>query len=240
MKANRKWVIPDLHGCIKTLQALIENHIRPSKNDELYFLGDYIDRNYNPKAVLDYIIWLEEHGFNIFPLRGNHEEYLLMAWESAKKQKKTLFFRKESNPLLDQWLRHGGKHTLRSFGLDNFRQIPERYINWLSNLKFFYIVDDYVIVHAGLNFSRRDPLEDTHAMLWSGSFKAEPEKINNKTIIHGHVPVSLGFLQKVLHQPNCKVIPLDNGCYLAGTEGMGNLVALELGTRQLIIQPCVD
>jgi serine/threonine protein phosphatase 1 len=35
-------VISDIHGCLKTFVAMIEN-INPSKDDQLFFLGDYID-----------------------------------------------------------------------------------------------------------------------------------------------------------------------------------------------------
>jgi serine/threonine protein phosphatase 1 len=240
MKAIRKWVIPDLHGCVKTLRALIENHLQPSKSDKIFFLGDYIDRSYNPKGVLDYLMQLESEGYNIFPLLGNHEAYLTMAYEAEKKRKRKFFFWKEKNQVEEQWLLHGGKNTLDSFGVKKVREIPEKYVSWLENLKYFYEEDNYIIVHAGLNLHRSDPFEDTHAMLWSGSFRPDPAKINNKVIIHGHVPVSIGYLKKVLNDPDSKVIPLDNGCYLTNREGMGNLVALDLATRELILQPCID
>ncbi len=240
MEKIKKWVIPDLHGCVKSLQALIENKIKPSKSDKIFFLGDYIDRKFDAKGVLDYIMHLESSGYKVFPLRGNHEEYLLMAYEAQKRLKRKFFFWKEKNLVYEQWVQHGGKETLKSFGADNPAQIPEKYVLWLQSLKHYFEEDDYVIVHAGLNFDRRDPFEDKHAMLWSGSFRPMPEKINNRTIVHGHVPVSIGFLKNVLKNPEIKVIPLDNGCHLKNREGMGSLVALELESRELLIQPCMD
>ena len=47
------WVIPDIHGCANTLKALIEDMIKPSKHDWLYFLGDYIDRGPSSKEVIN-------------------------------------------------------------------------------------------------------------------------------------------------------------------------------------------
>mgnify|MGYP007068775519 CR=1 FL=1 len=32
----QQWVIPDTHGYLKTLRALLEEQIRPSKFDEIY------------------------------------------------------------------------------------------------------------------------------------------------------------------------------------------------------------
>jgi serine/threonine protein phosphatase 1 len=236
----KKWVIPDLHGCNKTLEAIVENHIKPDKKDIIYFLGDYIDRGPDPKGVLDYIMNLQDEGYDIRPLRGNHEEYLLLAYQSSKKQKRKFLFWKQPDKLFNEWVRHGGRSTLRSFGVNNVVDIPEKYIHWLQSLPHFYEEDKYIIVHAGLNFGRLDPFEDTHAMLWAKSFNPVPEKIDNKIIIHGHVPVSFDFLKTTLSNPNHKYIALDNGCYLPHKEGMGNLVALELNTMELVVQPALD
>ncbi|HPE34018.1 MAG TPA: metallophosphoesterase [Bacteroidales bacterium] len=236
----KRWVIPDLHGCIKTLKALLENQIKPDENDEIYFLGDYIDRGPNPKGVLDYIMNMQDQGVKIFPLIGNHEEYILLALENETQRKRKFFFFKERNKLLDEWVRSGGYTTLHSFGVNSVTEIPEKYIEWIKNLKFFYELDDYVLVHAGLNFYRKDPFEDHHAILWTKSFTPEPEKIHNKTVIHGHVPVSLDFLKAVLADPSKKYIPLDTGCYHPDKPGMGVLVALELGSLDLKIQKNVE
>ena len=59
---NRRWVIPDIHGCINTLKQLIETGIMPTKEDELYFLGDYIDRGPDGRGVIDYIMSMQSQG----------------------------------------------------------------------------------------------------------------------------------------------------------------------------------
>ena len=38
-----KYAISDIHGCLKSFQALLEK-IDLKKEDELFLLGDYIDR----------------------------------------------------------------------------------------------------------------------------------------------------------------------------------------------------
>ena len=80
---KKQWVIPDLHGCSQTLQALITEQIRPSRSDVLYFLGDYIDRGPDSKGVIDYIITLQENEYEVKVLKGNHEDYFLnlCCWE---------------------------------------------------------------------------------------------------------------------------------------------------------------
>lgn len=233
-------MIPDLHGCIKTLRVLVEDKIKPSKTDQLYFLGDYIDRGPDPKGVIDYVMNLENNGFQVFPLKGNHEEYLMLAYEKEKELLKQFFLLRNRNRFFEEWMKHGGQDTMNSFGIKRITDIPDKYISWISKLHNFVIVDNFAIVHAGFNFERKDPFEDTHSMLWIRGFNVVPEKINNLRVIHGHVPVSLEFVRKSVSDKEMKFLPLDNGCYLPGKSGMGNLTALELNSMQLLIQPNVD
>jgi serine/threonine protein phosphatase 1 len=236
----KSWVIPDLHGCVKTLRKLVEEKIIPEKEDRLYFLGDYIDRGPDPKGVLDFIIGLQDQGYQVKPLRGNHEEYILLALDNQKSLKKKFFFFKERNRLFDEWIRSGGQPTLDSFGVQRVEQIPDKYVHWIRNLEYYYDLENYVLVHAGMNFYRKDPFEDKHALLWSRSFTPEPAKINHKTVIHGHVPVSIDFLKALLSDPAKKYIPLDTGCYYPDKPGMGVLVALELNSLELKTQANIE
>ena len=75
----KTWVIPDVHGCSKTLRYVVEEMIRLQKEDILFLLGDLIDRGPDSKGVIDYIMGLEARGYNVTTLRGNHEDYLLKA-----------------------------------------------------------------------------------------------------------------------------------------------------------------
>ena len=77
-------------------------------------------------------------------------------------------------------------------------------------------------------------------MLWIREFEVAPQKINNKTVVHGHVPVSLEFIDINVKNPSYKFIDLDNGCYMTKREGFGNLLALELNTRELKVQYNLD
>lgn len=68
---HNRFVIPDVHGCYKTLKALIKQ-IKFNKTDVIYFLGDYIDRGPNSKNVIDFIIDLKSK-HEVYCLKGNHE-----------------------------------------------------------------------------------------------------------------------------------------------------------------------
>ena len=92
----KKWVIPDIHGCFRTLKVLIENQIKPNKNDHLIFLGDYIDRGPDSKSVIDYIMKMQQDEFNITVLMGNHEDYCIRAYDADVNNKGFLGFRRKT------------------------------------------------------------------------------------------------------------------------------------------------
>ena len=236
---RKHWVIPDIHGCAKTLQALIEDNIKPTKYDQLYFLGDYIDRGPDSKGVIDYIMHLQKEEYNLKLLMGNHEDFCLKAIEIEKKIIKFLGI-KQKNKIRLEWENHGATNTFSNFNIRSLKEFPEIYIQWIKNLEYFIETENFIIVHAGLNFRIRDPFKDKHAMLWIRDYKIKPEKINNKKIIHGHVPVSLEFINMCIKTKRYNFIDLDNGVYMDNREGFGNLVALELNSMELAIQHNVE
>lgn len=235
----KHWVISDIHGCVNTLKSLIENMVVPSKEDTLYFLGDYIDRGPDSKGVLDYVMYLQNNGFSVVALKGNHEEFMVKSYEEEQQLKSFLFF-KQTNKSKEMWLRFGGHEALRSFKVNNVSEIPLRYIQWINELPLYHQLDKFFIVHAGLNFDIDDPLTDTSAMLWVREYRIDPSKISNRRLIHGHVPVSLDFIDLTINSGSYPFIDLDNGCYMANKAGYGNLLALELNSMELKVQPNID
>ncbi|MRR37497.1 serine/threonine protein phosphatase, partial [bacterium] len=68
---SRRFVIPDIHGCALTLDRLLREVIHLKRRDELYLLGDYIDRGPRSREVLDILMGLAMKGYRVFPVRGN-------------------------------------------------------------------------------------------------------------------------------------------------------------------------
>jgi serine/threonine protein phosphatase 1 len=236
---TKQWVIPDIHGHARTLQALIEDQIKPSRNDYIYFLGDYIDRGPDTRGVLDYIINLKNDEYNIRTLRGNHEDYLLRTLDNETVQKNILGITYQ-NKLKKEWFKFGGRETLRSFKVSSVHEIPEKYISWIRELEYFVTLQGFILVHAGLNFMIEDPFDDKHSMLWITEFKVDRVKSGFRKLIHGHVPVSLEFIDLLVTSNGFDFIDLDNGIYMPEKEGFGNLVALELTSMELKVQPNID
>jgi serine/threonine protein phosphatase 1 len=230
---KNRWVIPDVHGHIITLKSMVEDRIALSKDDSLYFLGDYIDRGPDSRGVIDYIINLQDSGYDVNCIRGNHEDYCIRAWEDD--QKRFLF----RSPIEKDWRKNGGNRTLESFGAKRPRDISKFYIDWMKNTKHFIELEDYILVHAGLNFKIDNPFEDTRSMMWIRDFKVDKNKIAGKKVIHGHVPVEMTLID-LFRNNNYDFISLDNGIYYTNKDGFGNLLAFNLDTKEIIIQPNID
>jgi serine/threonine protein phosphatase 1 len=236
---RKRWVIPDIHGCSKTLTALVSNLIRPARYDELYFLGDYVDRGPDSKGVIDFIRSLQKEEYNITVLKGNHEDFMIELYDAEMKAKNT-WWHNLGNRKNKVWLDIGGKSTLKSFNTAGIRNIPRDYIEWMRSLKYYIPLENFILVHAGLNFKNDDPFEDQRAMLWLRDYEIKPEKIGNRRIIHGHVPVNMELIVMTVKSKTYKFIDLDNGPYISGKDGFGNLVALELDSMEMVIQDNLD
>ncbi len=231
---SRRIVIGDIHGCLKTLQELLENKIQAGMEDHLYFVGDYIDRGPNSKGVLDYLIDMKEKGYKMVFIRGNHEEMLIESFSG------TSFF--------PPWIYNGGNRTLDSFGisqedylkLPGDKKLPAKYMKFLSHTTYFIELDKAFIVHAGFNFNHKNPFQDMDAMIWSRNFDYDRFKAKGKPVVHGHTPTSIDSIRQTLFDPVRTLINIDAGCFYTKYPEMGHLVALDIDKWQLFIQPNIE
>ncbi|MCF6331737.1 MAG: serine/threonine protein phosphatase [Draconibacterium sp.] len=215
---KRLFAIGDIHGCFDSLKELVENKIQLQKSDKLILLGDYIDRGDKSKAVVDFIIELQDKGYNIVPLMGNHEVMLLDACENGKN--------------VSKWILNGGNETLKSFEIISIKSIEPKYLKFFKELEYYYSFDEFLFVHAGFNDNLVNPFSDFYSMLWKcKEFYTNP-LLANKTIIHGHNPVSVSKCEeRVLFKLD--VINIDTGCVYKDKEGFGRLTAYECNTRRI-------
>lgn len=231
---RNRWVIPDIHGHLKTLKYMIEDRLDVTKSDVVYFLGDYIDRGPDSKGVIDYIMSMQNAGYEVHCLRGNHEDYCLKAWNADKKR----FLGRSS--IEKEWRKNGAQNTLSSFNVKRPRNIDQRYIEWMNNTKYYIELEDYILVHAGLNCSIDNPFEDTKSMMWIRDFKVDVNKIGGKKVIHGHVPVELSFINLFSQSEGYNFLAIDNGIYYKNKDGFGNLLAYNIDTKEIVIQHNID
>ena len=142
------------------------------------------------------------------------------------------------------WYNNGAEETLRSFNIPEhllfdhagIKMIPEQYIHFVANLPYYYELDDYYIVHAGFNFDADPIYKDKDSMLWIRDFKYNEEKAGGKTIIFGHTPKPLISIQHSLRQNDNKLLDIDAGCVYKDLPGYGNLVALDIDSKELFVE----
>jgi serine/threonine protein phosphatase 1 len=220
---QRRFVIPDIHGCSRTFSALLYDVLGLRVTDRLYLLGDYIDRGPRSNEVIDHILHLQQEGYSIETIRGNHEEMALHACSNMD--------------YLRLWKLNGGQKTLDSFGIDDPCDIPAPYRNFFDSLPFFLELEDCILVHAGLNVDAHDPLSDREAMLWVRPNEDRSGLFRNKKIISGHTMVTRKSIKESI---STGWILLDNGCVYDSNPDFGTLTALELNSLSLYFQKNID
>ena len=214
ISGGRQLVIGDIHGCFRTLNVLLlKLDITPL--DQIFFLGDLINRGPDSGKVIDQIIDLQENGHQVFVLRGNHEQLILDAARVSNEALRTVLESRNSLSLL----RKNGT-------------MKRRYYRLIKNSLHYIELEEFYLVHAGFNLKKKNPFSDTHAMLWKRPFNLK-NKINGKRVLYGHNPRRWQDIKQAvkLELPH---IGLDNGCvHTQLSKKYGRLVCLELGTMKL-------
>ena len=195
--AKKIAVIGDIHGCINPLKDLYEKVLKYT--DEVYSVGDLIDRGKNSKEVIQFCI-----DNKISPVRGNHEDMLLKAIQSFDSDNK-----REFNMRLDNCLFNGGKATYKSYIGKNtdFAKFCEVFricghYDLISSLPVKLENEFCYITHAGII---KDATETD--LLWN---RTEPPAKLNKFQIFGHTPI-----MKVEYVPGY-FANIDTGCFYTG------------------------
>lgn len=222
-----RYCIGDIHGCYRTFKELIRQIFSESKHPNIYIVGDVIDRGPNPKAVIDLIFDLKKQGFTIECICGNHEDMLIQAYTKNLKITDT------------RWHLNGAKTTIKSFNSQadlNLRikeLIPENYYDYLRSLPYYIELEDYIIVHAGLNFKANNPFTDIENMLWTREEQYSYEATKGRKIIHGHSPLPFGQIKSNIASKHSNVINIDSGCVYTQYPNLGSLTAINLDTNMV-------
>ena len=226
---NRVWVIGDIHGYVETLKSLIENLNLGSK-DIVICLGDMVDRGPESAGVVK--LFMEKE--NLYSLKGNHEEMLLMDWEKTNG--------------LGNYSHDGFWSSLSPLSREDMIEI----MTFIRFLPTEIILDKFRLVHAGYcDMPYADSLEqqtDTER-LWSRDiFTVNYPFDQERTVIVGHTIIqNYGVIgdnevwnsTKLLKDGRASAIGIDTGIYLQ-KEGNPRITAIELGSGKIISQKRVD
>jgi serine/threonine protein phosphatase 1 len=226
----RVYAIGDVHGradllnqVFNLIDADLENF--PPQRSLQIFLGDYIDRGRDSRAVIDLLLQRAKL-YETICLKGNHEEALLVLLD------KLSGFR--------DWQDLGGLATLMSYGIgssltarpDNEadliillkQAIPLEHFQFLTKLRSSFSCGDFFFVHAGIRPDTRISEQIDDDLLWIRDEFLESTDDFEKYIVHGHTPVRSPDIR-----PNR--INIDTGAYASG-----NLTLLTIeGDRMLVL-----
>jgi serine/threonine protein phosphatase 1 len=225
----RVYVIGDIHGRADLLDKLalqIEDDLKSAPPIVVaVFLGDYIDRGPQSKAVVDRLC-RGAFPTPIVTLRGNHEQTLLDAFDDES--------------VFASWRQFGGLETLMSYGVDVSRlmrglgydnaraqlleKTPAAHRKFLEASSAAHELGDYFFCHAGVRPGVALARQADADLLWIRDEFLESPAFHGKIVVHGHTPVAAPDVR-----PNR--INIDTGAYATGVL---TCLVLEGRTRRII------
>jgi serine/threonine protein phosphatase 1 len=195
----RVYVVGDVHGRLDLLLAMeraITDDLRESGrhlDGMVVHLGDFVDRGFDSRKVIDHLVRTEGAGPPQVRLLGNHDLWLR---EFAVGVDRT-------EDLAASWIRFGGDATLLSYGVkldlrkpepERFaearllleRRFPDEHAAFLARLELAFGLGDYFFCHAGI---RPDvPLDEQVEadLLWIREPFLSWTGDCGKIVVHGH------------------------------------------------------
>ena len=190
------YVMSDLHGSFDKYMEMLEI-ISFSSNDDLYILGDVVDRGDGSIKILQDMMTRS----NVYPIIGNHE---IMALDILKKLSVEI---REDNydshineTLMSNLLEYqlnGGESTLKQFQEQSIEQ-REAILEYIEEEFVPYEVvklkngNKFLLVHSGLgNFSKNKSLDDyslTELTYIRPDYSKRYFSSDNIFIVSGHTP----------------------------------------------------
>lgn len=180
------YVISDIHGYYEEYLELLEQ-IKFKETDNLYVLGDIVDKGPEPVKVLQDMMFR----VNVFPILGNHDYSAMKLLMAMKKGSES--FSAEEQREMKAWMQEGGAVTAKQF-MELDEEEREDLLDYMEEFLLYAQVKAgrgrFVLVHAGLdNFSPERDLEDYH---YSELIYHEPDynKIyfKDQILVTGHRP----------------------------------------------------
>jgi serine/threonine protein phosphatase 1 len=215
---RRVYAVGDIHGRADLLTRLLQDLHEDILKGEftgrpiLVFLGDYVDRGFQSRDVIDVLLGDQLSPFETYFLKGNHEAAMLQFL---------------GNPGIGpRWAEFGGAETLVSYGVRPPRTrtsreeweraseelhaaLPASHLHFLSNLDLSVRIGDYVFVHAGVRPGVPLEQQTEYDLLWIREDFLTDRRQLGAIIVHGHTPAAKPYRDG-------RRVGLDTGAYLSG------------------------
>lgn len=221
----RTLVIGDIHGAFRALKQVMEE-VKPSPDDTLIFLGDYVDGWSESAEVIEYLLELSQKHYCIF-VRGNHD-----TWCEQWLTDNLVYYK--------HWLTYGGDATVKSYEKVADKAVHIAFFNQLTD--FHIDAQNRLFIHAGYTALEGPQYEANREnltfdrTLWelamktdanvAKDFRLQPKKLKvfNEIFI-GHTPTLNWKLDIPMHAVN--VWNVDTG-----TAYTGRLTVMDAETKQ--------
>lgn len=130
----RIFAIGDIHGGLKALVQVL-NQIEVTEQDQLIFMGDYVDGWSESAQVIDFLITLSNKIDCIF-IKGNHD-----VWCQNWLQ--------DSNDVNPSWYMHGGAETIASY-TGFTKKEKQKHLQFFDKMQLYYLdTENRLFLHAG-------------------------------------------------------------------------------------------
>ncbi|MCZ4272166.1 metallophosphoesterase family protein [Maritalea porphyrae] len=196
--ADPIYAIGDIHGQLEMLHTTLEKIERDGGKDaKIVFLGDYVDRGENSKAVVELLMNGVQSGKNWTCLLGNHDRMFTMFLEDYPRTDYRL------KPGYDWFHKNiGGIETMASYGVqvhsesrlfqiheDAKKAVPQTHLDFLTNLPLTHIHGDVLFVHAGIRPGV--DLENQHPddLVWIREGFLDHTAPHPLLVVHGHTTI---------------------------------------------------
>ncbi|MGH1415545.1 MAG: metallophosphoesterase family protein [Pelagimonas sp.] len=193
------FVIGDVHGQIDQLEAALERIERDDcAGAPVVYVGDYIDRGPDSRAVIETLMRGQAAGKPWTCLLGNHDDYMVRFLGPNPDL--------PSDGSRTRWFlpKIGGLETLASYGVDvrasesntairekALRNIPQDHVDWLAGLPRVYETPDYIFAHAGIRPGIPLDHQDPEDLIWiRGDFLDDPRD-HGRLVVHGHTAIDM-------------------------------------------------
>ncbi len=185
------YVISDIHGEYEMFMRLLEK-INLKESDDLYILGDVLDRGPHPIKTLLKLMEMP----NVIPIVGNHEIMALdglkfLNTEITEKSIESVDAQTLGN--LMSWQRNGSESTISEFkALDP--EMREEVLDYILSFSMYEEVTagdkNYLLVHAGLgNYNPGKKIEEysLKEIIWD-SADYNVKYFDDVYVVTGHTP----------------------------------------------------
>ncbi|WGW03097.1 metallophosphoesterase [Tropicibacter oceani] len=212
------YAIGDIHGQLGMLEDQLAQIDKDSGGDaRIVFLGDYVDRGADSKAVIDLFLQARAEGRDWTFIKGNHDRMFQRFIETGQSDDERILSGKlwlherlggvdTLNSYLDtaETLRALGAQTtdLTAFGIEQMpkdllhaflaaltKAIPQAHRDFLRDLSLSHTERDKFFVHAGVRPGLPLHQQEEDDMLWIREEFLHDDRHHGALVVHGHTPV---------------------------------------------------